>query len=107
MEVLLDATLGAFLGCIYVWPFRTSKAYLLTNRGPWTTARAWSLVKKVASIAAALVALLVAITVMRATAVKSRQWLDLAAFLAAAVVSGVLVWRLQSASPSNQRLERP
>jgi len=107
MEVLLDAAIGALLGCIYVWPFRTSKAYLLASRGQWAKAPNWALLQKVASLVIALAALLVAIIILRVTAVKSRQWPDLGAFLGAAIAGFLFVWRLLSASPSNPRLERP
>ena len=107
MEVLLDAAMGAILGCIYVWPFRTSYAYLQANRGLWAKPPTWALLKKVASLVVALLALLVTTIALRATAVKSREWLDLAVFLFAAIAAFAFVWRLRPASPSNQRLERP
>jgi hypothetical protein len=107
MEVLLDAAIGALLGCIYVWPFRTSRAYLLANRGHWAKASNWALLRKVASLVIALTALMVATIFLRVTVVKSREWLDLGAFLAAAIAAFAVVWRLSSESPSNPRLERP
>ena len=90
-----------------MWPFRTSKAYLLANRGPWAKARNWALLQKVASLVIALVALLLATIILRVTAVKSREWLDLGAFLVAAIAAFAFVWRLLSVSPSNAHLERP
>jgi phosphoglycerol transferase MdoB-like AlkP superfamily enzyme len=107
MEVLLDAALGAIVGCFYVWPFRASYAYLQANRGPWAKAPTWALLKKVVSLVVALFALLVTTIALRTTAVKSREWLDLAVFLFAAMAAFAFVWRRWPASPSKHRLERP
>ena len=99
--------MGALLGAIYVWPFRTSKAYFLANRAPWAKAPTWALLEKVASLVVALSALLVTTIIMRVTTVPSREWLDLGVFLLAAISAFAFVWRTLPESPSNRRLERP